>query len=442
MTKFGEPLKNFRARALAAMFICWSSPAAAVLTIEVTQGMVERIPIAVVPFGVVGGGAAPALSSSAVISADLARSGRFELIARGDFLSQPHHLRAVKYKDWRLLKADALVIGSVTNIGNDQFEVRFRLLDVFREQQLAGRKFVASSAQLRKVAHQISDLIYQKLLDIPGAFDTRIAYVATEGTPPGERFLLQVADSDGHRPQTILASPQPIISPAWSPRGDQLAYVSFENNRSVIYIQHVHSGERRRVAEYRGINGAPAWSPRGDQLALTLSKEGNAEIYIHDLSNGALRRLTQHAAVDTEPDWSPDGNTIAFTSNRSGTPQIYQIAARGGRAQRLTFDGKYNAGAGYSSDGKSLALITNQGNGFRVGIYSERDRKVRELTQTRYDESPSFAPNDEMILYATQTKQRYVLAAVSPDGQVQQVIQLKNHLVREPAWSPFRANRL
>ncbi len=436
-----DPCRGAAAALLAAVLsavfaVVFSAPAPAVLTIEVTKGVEAGISIAIVPFGLEGISASAGLPAK-VIEADLHRSGKFEPVPRGDFLSLPHDLGEVRYKDWRLLKAEALVIGRVVNTGNDRYEVRFRLLDVFREKQLAGQKFVVPAAKLREAAHQISDLIYEKLTGKPGAFDTRIAYVSVEGTPPKERFLLQVADADGHGAKTVLESPYPVLSPAWSPDGKQLAYVSFEKKRSMIYVQNLWSGERKAVAGHTGINGAPAWSPDGKRLALTLSKDGNAEIYIHDLVSETLRRLTRHTAIDTEPAWSPDGATIAFTSDRSGTPQIYLIPAAGGDATRLTRNGDYNAAARYSDDGKSIVLITNQGNGYRVGLYSAKARSVSELTRTSQDESPTFAPNGEMIMYATQSGGRNVLAAVSPDGRVQQVLTLQNGSVREPAWSPF-----
>lgn len=428
-------------RACATLLAVWlpgfSAPAAAVLTIEVTKGVESAISIAVVPFRLEGVSAATANLPAAVIGDDLGGSGKFQLVPRGDFLSRPHDLQSVNFKDWRLLKAEMLVVGRVIKTGDDRFEVRFQLIDVFREKQLAGQRFVGPATRLRKVAHQISDIIYQALTGKRGAFDTRIAYVTVQGAAPKERFLLQVADADGYGARTILESPQPILSPAWSPDGRQLAYVSFEKNRSEVYVQELRSGERELVAGHDGINGAPAWSPDGRQLALTLSKDGNPDIYLYRLADRSLRRLTRHPAIDTEPAWSPDGGTIAFTSGRSVTPQIYRVAAAGGAPQRVTFHGKYNAGANYSHDGKSIALITNQGNGYRVALYSAKDRTVNELTRTHQDESPTFAPNGEMIMYATQSGGAHVLAAVSPDGRVRQVIKFQNGSVREPAWSPF-----
>ncbi len=416
--------------------VCYTLPSHAVLTIEVNQGTEAGIPIAIVPFSMDGVDQGETQLAD-VIQSDLSFSGRFETIPRSSQLSMPHDLKSVQYKDWRLIKAEAMVVGKVINIGNNQYEVRFRLIDVFREQQLVGQKFIVPAAKMRKVAHQISDIIYQKLTGKAGAFDTRIAYVTVQGVEPSRQYFLRVADSDGFGPRTVLESTQPILSPAWSADGNKIAYVSFEKRRSMIYVQDVWTGKRDRVAEYEGINSAPAWSPDGRKIALTLSKDGNAEIYIFDVGTSELRRLTRHTAIDTEPAWSPDGGSIIFTSGRSGGPQIYKISVAGGQAQRMTFQGKYNAGASYSPDGKTIVLITNQGNGYKVGIYSLNDRIVRELTSTINDESPSFAPNGEMIMYATQKSGRNVLATVSADGQVQQTLKFQGGSVREPAWSPF-----
>ena len=420
--------------ALMLLALLAVKPAQALLTIEVTKGVDAAIPIAVVPFGVSG----DAIQPADIIEADLARSGKFDTLKRDAFIDRPQDLASVNYKIWRLLKIEALVIGRVNQLSNGQYEIRFRLLDVFRGEQLIGRKFIVPAKKLRKAAHQISDYIYEALTGKRGAFDTRIAYVTVDRDQPPQRFFLQVADADGHNPRTILNSPQPILSPSWSPDGNRIAYVSFEKKRSMIYVQDLWSGERTRIAEHTGINSAPAWSPDGTKLAMTLSRDGNPEIYIHDIASGNARRLTRHPAIDTEPTWSPDGGTIAFTSSRAGPPQIYSIAANGsGRAQRLTFGGRYNAGASYSSDGKFMVLITNQGNGYRVGLYSAEHRTVKELTRTSQDESPTFAPNDEMIIYATQADGQNVLAGVSTDGKVQQFLRLQDGIIREPAWSPF-----
>ena len=429
-----------RLPALLAGLLLWAGAAPsqvlAEIVLEVTGGQVKGLPIAVVPFAM-DGTPAGAPQPADVIAADLAFSGRFENIPRASHLSRPNTLAAVQYKDWRLLKAEALVVGRVINLGRGQYEIRFRLIDVFREKQLVGQKFVVPAKRLRKVAHQISDLIYATLIGRQGVFDTRIAYVTVRGAEPNRRFLLQVAAADGWEPKTILESPQPILSPAWSPDGNKLAYVSFEEKRSMVYVQDLWSGERTRVAGYDGLNSAPAWSPDGSRLALTLSKDGNPEIYVLELGALNLRRLTEHTAIDTEPAWSPDGGSLLFTSGRAGGPQIYQVPAAGGPPRRLTFQGDYNAGASFSPDGKSIVLVTNQGDGYKIGMLSLQDRQIRALTSTRHDESPSFAPNGEFIMFATKQGGRHVLAAVSADGRSEQTLQFQEGDVREPAWSPF-----
>ena len=422
--------------ALLLVLLSIQYQALAVLNIEVNKGVEVGYPIAIVPFGNEGVGQLDSKLED-VIESDLALSGRFEPLSRTSFISAPTDLSSVQYKDWRLLEVEALVIGKVINIGNGQLEVRFRLIDVFRERQLAGQKFLVEAARVRKVAHQISDIIYEKLIGTPGAFDTKIAYVTLEGAEPSRKFLLQIADSDGFGPTTILQSSEPILSPAWSPDGNFISYVSFEKKHSTVYLQNVWNGKRSLVADYPGLNSAPAWSPDGRSLAMTLSKDGNPEIYIYDLDSKKLRRLTRHTAIDTEAAWSPDGRSLIFSSGRSGAPQIYQVAATGGTPKRLTFNGKYNAGPSFSPNGEDIVMITDQGNGFRVGLYSSSDRTVRELTDTLKDESPTFSPNGEMIIYATQKGGRNVLATVSRDGSVQRILRFQQGSVREPSWSPF-----
>ena len=421
---------------LTLLVSTYSVTSSAVLTIEVTKGEKAAIPISIVPFSMEG---VPAeeWQPADIIDNDLTFSGRFNTISRDLFLSRPHDYDSVKFKDWRLLKSEALVVGKMINIGNNQYEVRFRLIDVFREKQLVGQKFVVPKNKVRKVAHQISDIIYQKLTGKIGAFDTRIAYITVEGVEPNRKFLLRVADADGWGPKTVLESTQPILSPSWSPDGSKLAYVSFEKKRSMVFVQNIWTGERQRVAEFVGINSAPSWSPDGRRLAITLSKDGNPEIYVFDIATLELRRMTRHPAIDTEPTWSPDGGSIIFTSGRSGRPQIYQISVGGGEPRRLTFEGNYNAGASFSPDGRSIVLITNRGQGYRVGIYSVKNRSIRVLTRSSNDESPTFAPNGDMIMYATKNGGRNVLATVSADGLVQQTLKFQGGSVREPAWSPF-----
>jgi TolB protein len=409
----------------------------AILTIEITQGAETGMPIAVVPFGWAGPGKPPQ-DIAQIIAADLTRSGRFLVLPQGDYVSAPHDDIDVVFKDWRIIKAEALVIGSIKQAAPNRFEIQFRLYDVFKETQLAGFRYSVDATLLRTMAHQISDVVYEKLTGEPGAFNTRIAYITREDIPrTGVSYKLQVADSDGFNPTTVVRSPEPLLSAAWSPDGKGLAYVSFEDKRSKVFVQNIVDGSRNLIAEFDGINSAPAWSPDGKQLALTLSKDGNPEIYVMRLDNRQLRRLTTDGAIDTEPAWSPDGRSIVFTSDRAGQPQIYRIAAGGGSAQRLTFEGDYNARASFSPDGKILTLVSAQRGMYHIATLRLDGKVLQILTETPLDESPTFAPNGRIILYATELRGRGVLASVSADGRVRQLYKLEEGDVREPAWSPY-----
>lgn len=412
------------------------TPAKAVLTIEITQGVDAGIPIAIVPFSW-RGTPVPGESMTNVIEADLTRSGRFESIPRSDFLQQPHNDKEVRFKDWRLIKADALVVGSIEQMSNGQYDVKFQLLDVFKGRVLTGYRYTVDSSKLRNVAHLISDIIYEKLTGEKGAFNTKIAYVTVERTTKGKRYLLQVADSDGFNPQTILNSHQPLMSAAWSPDAKKLAYVSFEKRRSMIYLQRLSDGKRENIASFKGINSAPAFSPDGSKLAFVSSKDGNTEIYVLDLRSRAIRRLTNHHGIDTEPSWLPNGRGLVFTSSRSGQPQIYQMNADGSSVQRLTYSGKYNARPSVSGDGKLMTMISRAKGKYHVAVMDLRTKEVIPLTDTLLDESPSFAPNGRMVLYATEKGGKGVLAAVSADGRVRQSLRFLQGDVREPAWSPY-----
>jgi TolB protein len=424
---------NRQTLSLLMLVLAWCGQPWAQLTIEVTGGVEGAQPIAVVPFGA-GEGAAPPLDVASVIAADLARSGRFKPMPTRDMLATPHTAAEADLRDWRLLGMQHLVVGNVSPVSGG-FNVNFALLDVFGGDQLLANTRQTTSAGTRYTAHRIADIIYEKLTGQPGVFSTRIAYVTDQGS--GGRVTLRVSDADGFGGQTIVSSNEPIMSPAWSPDGQRLAYVSFENRRAAIYVQDLGSGRRELVASHPGINGSPAFSPDGRSLAMTLSKGGNPDIYVLDFGTRELRQVTDHFGIDTEPAWSPDGGTIVFTSNRGGGPQIYKVSAAGGAAERVTFQNDYNAAATFSPDGHSLALVTRVDGQFRIGLLKLGGGSIRIMSSGSLDESPSFAPNGSMIIYATQHNGRGVLAAVSVDGRVSQRLSQDAGDVREPAWSPL-----
>jgi TolB protein len=355
-------------------------------------------------------------------------------------IERPTRGSEVNYPTWRALNQDYLVVGRVTDGGSGSYRVEYELFDVATQQRLLGFAMTARSNAMRDVAHQIADAIYEKILGVPGAFYTRIAYITAKGVGSSASYALMVADSDGYNPQTVVSSPEPLLSPAWSPDGNKLAYVSFESGNSAIYIQNISTGSREVVSKFRGINGAPAFSPDGSKLALTLSRSGNPEIYVMDLGSRALTQLTNHFGIDTEPEWSADGSSIYFTSDRGGGPQIYRVSAAGGSASRATFQGSYNASASVSKDGKKIATAQGAGNTYRIAIMDSSLGSPRwsTLSPGSLVESPSFAPNGALIIYAAREGTRGVLYAVSSDGRVRQRLVLADGDVREPAWGPFR----
>ena len=426
----------FKLIALLIALVPW--PAHALLTIEITGGSEAALPIAIVPFGVEG--YAPPENISDIVSNDLASSGRFAPLEKRDLISEPHEGQQVNFQDWRLLRSEGLLIGKISSQDGENYQGQFQLYDVYKAEQLVGKRYNVPASGLRNLAHQISDIVYETLTGEKGVFSTRLAFVSEMKNADGsKRYALQVSDADGANPRTVLQSTQPILSPNWSPNGQQLTYVTFENNKAEVYVQELSSGRRNSVASFRGLNSAPAWSPDGKKLALTLSKNGNPEIYVLELASGNLSRVTHNSqAIDTEAVWMPNGREILFTSDRGGRPQIYRVNADGGRAERVTFEGSYNASADISPDGRNMAMVHAVNGKFHIAIQDLQTGAVQVLTDTTADESPSFAPNGRMILYATEQKGRGVLAAVSVDGRIKQRLGESGSAVREPAWSPFR----
>ncbi|NDK38119.1 Tol-Pal system beta propeller repeat protein TolB [Pseudoxanthomonas gei] len=413
------------------------------LEIDIVGGNASALPITVVPMAYQGGAGAPATDVAAVIRADLERSGAFRALPEASITERPTRGAEVQYPTWRALKQDYLVVGRVVDAGAGSYRVEYELFDVAKQERLLGLALTARSNAMRDVAHQAADAIYEKILGIRGAFWTRIAYITQTGLGKDARYALMVADSDGFNPQTVVRSAEPLLSPSWSPDGSKLAYVSFERGNSSIYIQNITTGARELVSSFRGINGAPMFSPDGGRLALTLSRSGNPEIYVMNLGSKQLTQLTNQFGIDTEPTWSADGGSIYFTSDRGGRPQIYRVPSSGGSASRVTFQGNYNATASVSYDGKKIAVAQGSGNNYRIAMMDSSLGAPRwsTLSPGSLDESPSFAPNASMVLYAAREGRRGVLYAVSADARVRQRLVLADGDVREPAWSPYRTPR-
>jgi TolB protein len=396
--------------------------------VEISGVGATQMPVAVVKFRGEEGAPQPV---SAIIRADLERSGLFRSIDTAgrvlDEGTQP------VMPEWRSRQADALLAGSVIRLADGRFDVRYRLWDVVKGTDLGGKSYAVPPSDLRLAAHQIADVVYERLTGERGVFSTRIAYV----TKAGGRFTLWVTDADGEGGQSALASPEPIISPAWSPDGRELAYVSFESRKAVVYAQEVASGKRRVVASFKGSNSAPAWSPDGRQLALTLSRDGGSQLFLINREGDGLRRVTQSGAIDTEAAWSPDGKFLYFVSDRGGSPQIYRQPVAGGSAERITFTGSYNISPAISPDGRLMSYITRDGGDFRLQVVDLAGGSPRSLTNTRDDESPSFAPNSRLIIYATRDGGRDVLMTTTTDGRIKARLVATQADVREPVWGPF-----
>jgi TolB protein len=416
---------------VAALLSLAAWPVLAQLSIEITGAGGQRIPVAIAPFA--GEGALPPGITS-IVRADLERSGLFRALEVPPLVPQPTEASNVNYAEWKSRLADALVLGSVAARPDGRFEVRFRLYDVVKQAAIGGVAYPNMSRdQLRAIAHRIADYVYEKLTGEKGVFSTKIAYVVKRGT----RYELQVADADGANEQAMLVSNEPIISPAWSPNGKRIAYVSFQNKKPIVYVQDVEVPKQNVVANFKGSNSAPAWAPDGSKLAVVLSRDGNSQLYLINPDGSNARRLSNSGGIDTEPNFSRDGQWIYFTSDRGGSPQIYRMPAAGGEAQRVTFEGSYNVTPRVSPDGKSLAYIMRNGGKFQAALLDLNTRQVQVLTDSEFDESPSFAPNGRQILLATVIGGRGVLSAVSADGRVKQRLTLSAGDVREPAWGPL-----
>lgn len=408
----------------------------AALTIEINEGFDNALPIAVVPFGT---DTAYMQDVSKVITADLKRSGQFKPLATSQMPALPNELNQINYDQWRSLMIDNMVIGKVTQMENGLYQVDMRLINVLRKEQMMGKRWSNVPAKgMRKVAHQISDAIYQELTGKRGAFNTQIAYVTMVKGAKQRFYTLEVADADGFNAQPILKSTKPIMSPSWSPDGQKLAYVSFEDGRSKVYVQSLDGKYRKMVAGFKGINGAPAWSPDGQKLAVTLSKGGNADIYVLDLNSNRLQQITRDRAIETEATWAPDGLSILYNSDRRGQPQIFQYFFDTRDEVRITFEGKYNSDPQMSPDGRYVAVVHGS-NGYHIGLVDNQSKRFEVITDTFLDESPSFSPNSELILYAMNKGGRGQLAVVTTDGRFSQTLQVKNAEVREPAWGPYSA---
>lgn len=406
----------------------------AALTIEITEGIESAVPIAVVPFSWQRLTPGVPVHIAEIVKSDLSRSGYFKTLPERDMLTRPDSPAKVKFRNWRALGQDYLVIGQVTE-QRGRFNIEFQLFDVYKGEQLLGYRMSVTDHELRRTAHHISDLIFEKLTGKKGYFNSRIAYITSVIKPAGKKqYKLQVADADGFNPQTIATSSEPLMSPAWSLDGRKIAYVSFERKSSAIFVQTLATGKRQRISAYPGINGAPSWSPDGKRLTMTLSKDGSPDIYVLNLATRALLKLTKSFAIDTEPTWSPDGRNIVFTSDRGGKPQLYMMPSYGGRPRRITFTGDYNARGMFSPDGKWLAMVHANGGDYRIAVMDMKTRDINVLTDGRLDESPSFSPNGSMILYASRKGTQGFLSIVSVDGGMRQKLVFNQGEVREPAW--------
>ncbi|MCZ2720206.1 Tol-Pal system beta propeller repeat protein TolB [Marinomonas sp. 15G1-11] len=416
--------------------LLFSSLSRAQLVIEITNGADQLLPIAVVKFGNEGTEILPDIAQ--IIESDLKRSGLFDAIPRNVMLSQPTKKENVFYRNWRLLKADYVLIGSTKLLSGDTYEIEFELLNVLAQKNVQNRESIkVRKANFRDAAHYISDKVYELLTGVRGAFSTKILYVTAEGDKASPTFQLQVADADGFNPQVIVESKEPILSPAWSNNGRFISYVMFRDRRPNIFIQELATGKRQRIKSYKGLNGSPSWSPDGKKLALVLSKDDNPEIYVLDIATQKLERITNHYSIDTEPSWEPDGKGIIFTSDRGGNPQIYRVDLVSKSVERVTFEGELNTRARMTPDGRFLVTVQKSNGQYNISLQDMKTGRVQVLTETYLDESPSIAPNGSMVMYATTHNGKGILSVVSVDGLVKYRLPSAAGEVREPSWSPY-----
>ncbi|SUD61289.1 translocation protein TolB [Ectopseudomonas oleovorans] len=404
----------------------------------ISQGADRATPIAVVPFGWQGGSVLPE-DMSEIIGNDLRNSGYFEPIPRQNMISLPTQASEVIYRDWKALGAQYLLVGNIVPNGG-RLQVQYALFNVNTEQQVMTGNVGGGTDQLRDMAHHIADQSFEKLTGVKGAFSTRLLYVTAERMGANNtRYTLQRSDYDGARAVTLLQSREPILSPSFAPDGRRIAYVSFEQRRPRIFVQHIDTGRREQITNFEGLNGAPAWSPDGNRLAFVLSRDGNPEIYVMDMGTRQMRRVTNHYAIDTEPFWGKDGQTLYFTSDRAGRPQIYKTNINSGAVERVTFVGNYNANPKLSADEKTLVMIHRQDGFtvFRVAAQDLETNRLRILSDTSLDESPTVAPNGTMLIYATRQQGRGVLMLASTNGRVRLPLPTAQGEVREPSWSPY-----